>query len=56
MAGPADPVTPGLLDLLVLSPSADPGTSAAPAAVIRARPIAPASPSGSRRLWVEVDA
>ena len=49
-----DPVTPGLLDLLTIaalaSSAADDERPAAP------RRLAAASATGSRRLWVEVEA
>ena len=59
MAAVPDPVTPGLLDLLTVAPI---GTLSAASAADDERPAAPsarraaASASGSRRLWVEVEA
>jgi hypothetical protein len=64
---PPDPVTPGLLDLLTVAaigepPAGDPDDASAvpddeaevsPAARRRAMPSG--TPSGSRRLWVEVE-
>jgi hypothetical protein len=59
LPAPRDPVTPGLLDLLTVAalgdpPATDPDGSEAPAPQRPA--IATASFSGSRRLWVEVEA
>ena len=65
---PPDPVTPGLLDLLTVAPIGEPpalppdrAASALPDDEAAVRPAArPAAltnstPSGSRRLWVEVE-
>lgn len=57
MAAPPDPATPGLLDLLTVAALGEPrsgGEVAAGAAPPRHAPAATAT--GSRRLWVEVEA
>jgi hypothetical protein len=55
LAAPPDPVTPGLLDLLTVAALGDPRSDGegVPASAPRV-PISTAS--GSRRLWVEVEA
>jgi hypothetical protein len=58
VATPADPVTPGLLDLLTVgrlgghppSDADEPGSDPAP------RAAAASTTGGSRRLWIEVEA
>lgn len=57
---PPDPVTPGLLDLLTVAPlgEAQPDGEVDVAAAQRSSVSsrhATATPSGSRRLWVEVE-
>jgi hypothetical protein len=52
-----DPVTPGLLDLLTVTALGAPPASDEASPVARAAPrFATAAASGSRRLWVEVEA
>jgi hypothetical protein len=58
---PPDPVTPGLLDLLTVAPlgGPPPGRDAVEPGSMPStplRPVATAAASGSRRLWVEVEA
>lgn len=67
MAIPPDPVTPGLLDLLTVAaiglsaePPLDDGDDSAAFRPLASSPTTPpfatATASGSRRLWVEVEA
>ena len=52
-----DPVTPGLLDLLTVGALNEPSAERDAPAVPRPMPgLTTASASGSRRLWVEVEA
>jgi hypothetical protein len=57
VAAPPDPATPGLLDLLTVAALGSPRTVDDDAGA-GARPAgrAPRTDSGSRRLWVEVEA
>ena len=61
---PPDPVTPGLLDLLTVGRLGDPATDVDPGGPADPRVAPPnqagrraaaSTPSGSRRLWVEVE-
>jgi hypothetical protein len=57
LALPPDPVTPGLLDLLTVRALGElPGVDGTESASAPSRRAAPASASGSHRLWVEVEA
>jgi hypothetical protein len=57
LAMPPDPVTPGLLDLLTVRALGElPDVDGAEPTAAPSRRTAPASASGSHRLWVEVEA